>query len=125
MNTNPKTIIIAGASSGIGEATALACARAGAAVAMAARRSDRIEALAERIAQELQRPAVACPPPLAVSYRVGEPAPEGGRLLGTWRRPFAVGDALPTMPLPLSVHAALPVDLDQTYSRAAADAYLT
>lgn len=38
-----------GASSGIGEATALACADAGAAVALAARRSERIEALAERI----------------------------------------------------------------------------
>jgi clavulanate-9-aldehyde reductase len=42
-------IAITGASSGIGEATALAAARAGAAVALAARRSDRIEALAQRI----------------------------------------------------------------------------
>ncbi len=42
-------IAITGASSGIGEATALACANAGAAVALAARRSERIEALAERI----------------------------------------------------------------------------
>ena len=47
-----QVVAITGASSGIGEATALACARAGAAVALAARRSDRIEALAERIAQE-------------------------------------------------------------------------
>lgn len=38
-----------GASSGIGEATALACADAGAAVALAARRGERIDALAERI----------------------------------------------------------------------------
>jgi NADP-dependent 3-hydroxy acid dehydrogenase YdfG len=44
-----RTIAITGASSGIGEATALACARAGAAVALAARRVERIEALAERI----------------------------------------------------------------------------
>jgi NADP-dependent 3-hydroxy acid dehydrogenase YdfG len=43
---------VTGASSGIGEATALACARAGAAVALAARRADRIEALAERIVAE-------------------------------------------------------------------------
>ena len=44
-----QVVAVTGASSGIGEATALACAEAGAAVALAARRSDRIEALAERI----------------------------------------------------------------------------
>lgn len=44
-----RVVAVTGASSGIGEATALACARAGAAVALAARRMDRIEALAERI----------------------------------------------------------------------------
>jgi NADP-dependent 3-hydroxy acid dehydrogenase YdfG len=44
-----RVVAITGASSGIGEATALACARAGAAVAFAARRTDRIEALAARI----------------------------------------------------------------------------
>jgi clavulanate-9-aldehyde reducatase len=44
-----QVIAVTGASSGIGEATALACARAGAAVALAARRMDRIEELAERI----------------------------------------------------------------------------
>src|SRR5947209_10031911 len=40
---------ITGASSRIGEATALACAEAGAKVALAARRADRIDALAARI----------------------------------------------------------------------------
>lgn len=44
-----KVVAVTGASSGIGEATALACARAGAAVSLAARRMDRIEELAERI----------------------------------------------------------------------------
>jgi NADP-dependent 3-hydroxy acid dehydrogenase YdfG len=44
-----QVVAITGASSGIGEATALAAARAGAAVALAARRTDRIEALAQRI----------------------------------------------------------------------------
>ncbi len=44
-----QVIAVTGASSGIGEATALACAQAGAAVALAARRGERIDALAERI----------------------------------------------------------------------------
>ena len=44
-----RVTAITGASSGIGEATALTLSSAGAAVALAARRSDRIDALAERI----------------------------------------------------------------------------
>jgi clavulanate-9-aldehyde reductase len=55
-----KVIAVTGASSGIGEATALACARAGAAVALAARRVERIEALAQRITAEGGR-AIAVP----------------------------------------------------------------
>jgi NADP-dependent 3-hydroxy acid dehydrogenase YdfG len=47
-----RVVAITGASSGIGEATALACASRGAAVALAARRADRIEALAARIEAE-------------------------------------------------------------------------
>jgi clavulanate-9-aldehyde reducatase len=55
-----QVVAVTGASSGIGEATALACARAGAAVALAARRGDRIEALAERISSDGGR-AIAVP----------------------------------------------------------------
>ena len=55
-----QVVAVTGASSGIGEATALACARAGAAVALAARRADRIEALAQRISDDGGR-AIAVP----------------------------------------------------------------
>lgn len=47
-----QVAVVTGASSGIGEATALALARAGAAVALGARRKDRIGALADRIRGE-------------------------------------------------------------------------
>ncbi len=47
-----RVVAITGASAGIGEATALLCAEAGAAVALGARRADRIEALAGRIEAE-------------------------------------------------------------------------
>lgn len=80
---------------------------------------------AERIAEGLGmsvRPLVA---PFAVSYRVGGPSPEGGRFLGTWRRPLAVGEALPTMRLALSADETVSVDLEGTYRRATEAAYLT
>jgi clavulanate-9-aldehyde reducatase len=47
-----RVVAITGASSGIGEATALACARAGATVAVAARREERLIGLVERIEAE-------------------------------------------------------------------------
>ncbi len=64
------------------------------------------------------------PSPLAVTYRVGEEAPAGGRLVAVWRRVLAVGQPLPDMPLPLTVRQRITVDLEGTYRRAAADAYL-
>ena len=79
---------------------------------------------ADALAKELQLAKAACPSPFAMSYRIGEPAATGGRMVAFWRRPLTVGAALPTMPLPLSVHERIDVDLEATYQRAAADVYL-
>jgi clavulanate-9-aldehyde reductase len=67
MDLSGSVIAITGASSGIGEATALACAQAGASVALAARRAERIEALAQRIGRE--HPGVRA---VAIETDVGE-----------------------------------------------------
>jgi clavulanate-9-aldehyde reducatase len=47
-----KVAVVTGASSGIGEATALALAREGASLVLGARREDRLNALAERISAD-------------------------------------------------------------------------
>ncbi len=80
---------------------------------------------ADQIAAELHLEQPSVPPPMAVSYRVGEPAATGGRLLAIWRRPMTVGDTLPPIPLPLTSEQEVTLDLDQTYARAAEDAYQT
>jgi NADP-dependent 3-hydroxy acid dehydrogenase YdfG len=67
IDLSARVVAVTGASSGIGEATALACARAGAAVALAARRTERIEALAQRIVADGGRA-------IAVATDVGDEA---------------------------------------------------
>lgn len=62
--------------------------------------------------------------PMAVAYRISDPLDSDFQLLAVWRRPLTVGQALPVMALPLTVERSVPVDLEQTYMRAAADAYL-
>jgi hypothetical protein len=79
---------------------------------------------ADALAAELGIQQPSCPAPHAMAYRVGEPCPTGGRFLAIWRRPLAAGKPPPSMPLPLSVHLSVLVDLDVTYQRAAQDAYL-
>ena len=79
---------------------------------------------ADQIAAELSVDRGPLPPPFAVSYRVGEPAATGGRFLAIWDAPLTPGSKLPTLPLPLDVHSAVPVDLERTYTAAAVDAYL-
>lgn len=80
---------------------------------------------ADRIAEDLGFAQPPCPAPFGISYRVGEPAPGGGRFLALWRRPLTVGAALPSLCLPLSVQEEVMVDLEQTYSRATTAAYLS
>jgi hypothetical protein len=79
---------------------------------------------ADDVATVLQYATPPLPPPFAVSYRVGGRDPELGQDLEVWRRPLAVGQPLPPLPLPLTRELAVRVDLDSTYVRAAADAYL-
>jgi hypothetical protein len=70
-------------------------------------------------------PTASIMPPLAATYRVGEQAAEGGRFLAIWRRQLAIGDKLPTLPLPLTPTESLEIDLEKTYASAASDVYLT
>lgn len=79
---------------------------------------------ADAIARALEFPQPAVPSPLAVAYRVGEPMPDRGSLLAVWRRPLAVGQPLPLLPLPLTVHTEVMLNLEETYMRSAADSYL-
>lgn len=81
---------------------------------------------ADALAAELQIEEPPQPAPMAISYRIGAPADEGGRQMEIWRRSLTVGAELPRMPLPLGAEtAAIPVDLETTYRAAAADAYLS
>jgi len=80
---------------------------------------------ADSLIAELNLPRKVLPSPMAIAFRVGEPAPNGGRFLAQWRRPLAVGQPLGTLPLPLTVSSQVQVDLEATYSRAAQDAYLS
>lgn len=80
---------------------------------------------ADALAQELQIALTPLPAPLAIAFRVGEPAPQGGRFVAIWPRTLKIGQPLPTMKLPLTVSTAIPINLEETYSRACADAYLT
>ena len=47
-----------------------------------------------------------------------------GSYLAAWRRRSPSAPRCPTMPLPLAIDLSVAIDLEQTYMRAAADAYL-
>lgn len=77
------------------------------------------------IATSLEQELPAPPAPSAVGYRVGPSAASGGRMLAVWQHPLEIGAALPRMPLPLTPDEAVMIDLEATYSRAAADSYVS
>jgi hypothetical protein len=78
---------------------------------------------ADAVAADVGLEQPPCPVPFAVSFRVGEPLPEG-TYVAVWRRPMAVGQPLPTIPLALTVHDAVLIDLEHTYREAARRVYL-
>ena len=80
---------------------------------------------ADALASEMRIQRPALPAPLAVSYQAGNPAANGGRLVGIWQQPLHVGADLPRMPLPLATQCNIPIDLEATYRAAAADVYLS
>lgn len=79
---------------------------------------------ADALAANLRFEQPPCAVPFAVSYRVGEPVPEG-TILAVWRRPVAIGQALPTIPLALTAEVSVPIDLEHTYTESARRVYLT
>ncbi len=64
------------------------------------------------------------PAPLAVSYRVGERSTVGESIMELRQRPLQAGQPLPVLPLAISNRIDVPIDLETTYMKAAADAYL-
>jgi hypothetical protein len=76
------------------------------------------------IAESLREVLPAPPAPSAVSYRVAAVAATGGRMLGVWHHPLVAGESLPSLPLALTLDARVSIDLEATYSRAAADSYI-
>ena len=73
---------------------------------------------ADRIAQDLSIAQAPLPTPLAVSYRVGEPAAMEAVISPSVRRELKVGATLSKLPLPLSVDCNVWVDLERIYSAA-------
>ena len=69
----------------------------------------------------LDRPPL--PAPYAAVYRIGEET-DPGRRLALWSYPLRAGEPLPTVPVPLTVHNSVGLDLDVTYTDAAELAYL-
>ena len=75
-----KVALVTGATAGIGEATAIALAKAGFDVVLAGRRADRLEAAAAKVRAE-GREALAVPTDVGDPASVGGFVFDGGRLV--------------------------------------------
>lgn len=80
---------------------------------------------ADALAAELQVDEPPLPSPMAVSICDGGALPDRGTLLEIWRYPLTPRRPLPTAILALPGPVEIRVDLESTYSRAAADSYLS
>ncbi len=80
---------------------------------------------ADHINRQLGIRQPSLPAPSVVAYRVSDPMDTDYQALAVWRRPLTVGEPLPLMALPITEEISVPVDLEQTYMQAAADAYLS
>ena len=97
---------------------------------------DRVNLIVIDVHPEPDRPTVAdafneefglgrppLPAPYAACYRVGEET-SPGHYLAVWQFPLTAGEKLPVVPVPLTVHRAIALDLEPTYNAAAEVAYL-
>lgn len=77
--------------------------------------------LADAIAAALDYEQPPCPAPHAMAYQVRGKVEGGGQSVAIRRAPLAVGQPLPTLPLPLGRSLRVDVDLESTYTAAARD----
>ena len=80
---------------------------------------------ADSLATQLELSEEHLPSPMAIAFRDGGSVPDRGTMLDIWREPLTPGRPMPFMSLFLSATEHVQVDLEGTYTRAAADAYLT
>ncbi|MEM9021725.1 MAG: SDR family NAD(P)-dependent oxidoreductase [Planctomycetota bacterium] len=83
-----KVILITGGSSGIGAATAEACARAGMDLCLVARRADKLQQVADRVAA-LGRKAHVCVADVSDPEQIGRAVEDGWEALGRLDAVFA------------------------------------
>src|SRR5581483_11426621 len=72
-------------------------------------------------------PIPETPAPFAVSFRVGDPVPNGNAespVIAVWHRALQPGQPLPALPLSLVSRQQIMVDLEQTYGSAGEQSYL-